>query len=81
MVKVAWRNICGESNGSAHLSEGEAGEVKNHMFEEVLRRIGPHCNISQWFGGGGLRLDLGLRRSFVAVDYLVPPLSCSKDNS
>jgi hypothetical protein len=34
-------------------SEGEAGEVQNLMFKEILRRIGPHCNISQWFGGGG----------------------------
>jgi hypothetical protein len=34
-------------------SEGEAGEVQNLMFHETLRRIGVHCNLSQWFGGGG----------------------------
>ena len=34
-------------------SEGEAGEVQNLMFKEILRRIGVHCNLSQWFGGGG----------------------------
>jgi len=34
-------------------SEGEAGEVQNLMFKEILRRIGVHCNISQWIGGGG----------------------------
>ncbi|MGH7146651.1 MAG: rolling circle replication-associated protein [Nitrospiraceae bacterium] len=34
-------------------SEGEAGELYCLMLKETLRRIGVHCNISQWIGGGG----------------------------
>ncbi len=34
-------------------SEGEAGEVQNLMFHETLRRIGEHCNLKHWIGGGG----------------------------
>jgi len=34
-------------------SEGEAGELFSLMLKETLRRIGPHCNIKHWLGGGG----------------------------
>ncbi len=34
-------------------SEGEAGEVFCLMLHETLRRIGVHCNLTHWMGGGG----------------------------
>ena len=33
-------------------SEGEAGEVFSLMLKETLRRVGPHCDLKHWLGGG-----------------------------
>ena len=37
----------------ARPSEGVEGKLVSLMLKEVLRRIGVHCDIKQWSGGGG----------------------------
>jgi len=37
----------------ARPSEGVAGELFSLMLNETLRRIGVHCNLKHWMGGGG----------------------------